>query len=63
MRRKNVVQPGDFKYLSHQTRQAADADLSPFVTQLLGNLDDRTKPHAADICELAQVEDNTTKPL
>ena len=56
-------QPGDLKQLPHQTRQATDADLSAVITQLLGNLHDRTKSHAADICQTAQVDDNASKPL
>lgn len=56
-----MVEPGDLKQLPHQTRQAADADLTTLVAQLLGNIDDRTESHTADICEAPQVDDKASE--
>lgn len=58
-----MIQPGDLKQLPHQSRQAADAHLSALIAQLLGNLHDRTEPHAAHIGETAKVNDKAVKPL
>ncbi|MGD0471234.1 MAG: hypothetical protein ABSA54_22915 [Terriglobales bacterium] len=63
MRRKNLIKPGDFKDLTDQTREAAEPEVSTFISQLQSDRDDGTKSHAADICEILQVDNETRKPL
>jgi hypothetical protein len=63
VQRENLVEPGDFEDLPHQSGHAADAELSAFVSRLLGDRNDRTKSQAADVCEIGQVDDNVRKPL
>lgn len=58
-----MVEPGDLKQLPHQTRETADADLTTRIAQLLGDSNDRTKPHAAHIRQIAQVEYQTGRTL
>jgi len=63
VRRKNLVEPGDFEYLPDEAGQSADPEVSTFVSQLLGGRDKRTKPHTADVCEIAQIDDEAREPL
>lgn len=63
MRRKNLIEPGDFEYLTDEAGQTADPEVSAFVAQLLGDGDERTKPHAADVCEIAQIDDEAWETL
>jgi hypothetical protein len=63
VRRKNLVEPGDFEYLPDEAGQSADSQVSTFVSQLLGGRDERAKPHAADVREIAQIDDEAREPL
>jgi hypothetical protein len=63
VQRENLVEPGEFEHLPDQAGQAADAQLSAFVAQLLGNCNERSKSHAADVCEIAEVDDEVRRPL
>ncbi|MEI9969964.1 MAG: hypothetical protein WDM87_15575 [Terracidiphilus sp.] len=57
MQRENLVEPGDFEHLPHQAGHAADPEFSAFVSRLFGDRNDRSKPQAADVCEIGQVND------
>jgi hypothetical protein len=58
-----MVEPGEFKHLPDQAGQATDPEVSAFVSQLLGDRNERSKSHAADVCEIAQVDDEDRKPF
>jgi hypothetical protein len=58
-----MVEPGEFEYLPDQAGQATDPEVSAFVSQLLGGRNERSKSHAADVCEIAQVDNEVRRPL
>src|SRR5579862_4223035 len=44
-----------------QTIEAADSERSAFALQRLAYREESPKPHAADVCQLSQVDDQTSK--
>jgi hypothetical protein len=58
-----LVQPGDFEYLPDETGQTADSELSTLILQLLGDSNERTQAHAADITKIAQIDDKARRAL
>lgn len=58
-----MIESGDLEQLPNQASEAADANLSTPIAQLLGDSDDRTKSHAAHVRETAEVQNQTGTPL
>lgn len=58
-----MVEPGDLKELTNQAGEAAYAELSALITQLLGDFDDGPETHAADVGQLAEVGNDVAESL
>lgn len=56
---QNLVEPGDFKYLLDQAGQTADLQIAPFFPQFLRDYDEGTQPHAADVFEILEIDNES----
>jgi len=63
MWRKDLIESGDFEHLPHQTGETAESQVAAFVAQFLGDRDNRTQPHAADIGEIGQIDNQSPAPV
>ena len=58
-----MIEPCNFEDLPDQSGEVADPEFSALIFQLLGNRDERTKSHAAYVCQIPEVDDQASKTI
>lgn len=60
---KDLIEPGNLEHLPNQPGQPAESQITALVAQFLCDRDHRTQPHAADVGEIGQINDQSPAPV